>query len=63
MVDAEGVLQALVVDVVEDPLLVERLLKLLAEPALALVPVDIMVLDDHWRARKALPGLTNLMLG
>jgi hypothetical protein len=33
VVHAEGVLQALIVDVVEDPLLVKRLLELLAEPA------------------------------
>lgn len=33
VVDAQGALEALVVDVVEDPLLVERLLELLPEPA------------------------------
>jgi hypothetical protein len=43
MVYAEGILQAFIVDVVEDPLLIERLLELLAEPArLTLVPVDII---------------------
>lgn len=31
--NAQRVLQAFIVDVVEDPLLVERLLELLAEPA------------------------------
>jgi hypothetical protein len=42
VVDTQRVLQALVVNVVKDPLLVERLLKLLAEPVrVALAPVDV----------------------
>lgn len=35
VVDAQGILELLVVDVVEDPLLVHRLLQLLAEPVRA----------------------------
>jgi hypothetical protein len=42
VVDTQRILEALVVNVVKYPLLVERLLELLAEPVrVALAPVDI----------------------
>jgi hypothetical protein len=53
VVDAEGRLKALVVDVVEEPFLVERLLELLAEPG------AMGQLGCRWRLGEA----TNLMVG